>query len=69
MINLNVSYNQFVFEVGTSKRFSFICLFNDLSDFSATLKAIYEKSKRFSKEDKCTNVSLYIANILFLFFF
>jgi hypothetical protein len=28
-----------------------ICLFNDLSDFSATLKALYEKSERFSKED------------------
>jgi hypothetical protein len=42
MINLYVSYNQFVFDVSTSKleRFSFICLFNDLSDLSATLKAL-----------------------------
>jgi hypothetical protein len=47
MINLYVSYNQFVFEVGTSKleRFSIICLFNDLSDFSATLKALRKKAK------------------------
>jgi hypothetical protein len=39
--------------LGTSKleRFSFICLFNDLSDFSATLKALWENNKIFSKEE------------------